>query len=299
MASGSDAALDPAAHIRRGGAGDRADWLRMRCALMPEIPAAEHGREVDGILRRPAVSVALLWDDPRGGAVALAEVSLRGHAEGCTSAPVGYVEALWVDPAFRGRGIARALLARAEAWAWRHGCREMASDARLDDEASRAAHARCGYQESARLVTFRKALAAAAAPERDAARAPPEPGVLVVEPASAPPWRAGLAHAVVIVLGALAFWHTDLWSDDPFYGGVLPLLDLLFVIYLLVAGVVLAHRRRRGGASPRRVSYDYREGIGGAPHGAPDDLATTRSSPREPPRPTPEARGISRRDDGS
>lgn len=54
-------------------------------------------------------------------------------------APVGYVEAWYVDPDVRRTGYGRALLAAAEAWALRRGCREMASDAQLGNAVSHAA----------------------------------------------------------------------------------------------------------------------------------------------------------------
>lgn len=57
----------------------------------------------------------------------------------------------------RGPG-ARALVAAAEAWARSRGCREMASDAEITNELSHRAHGALGYQETGRLVVFRKDL---------------------------------------------------------------------------------------------------------------------------------------------
>jgi len=56
-----------------------------------------------------------------------------------------------------------ALVAAAEAWALAQGCREMASDADLDNTVSQAAHRRLGYRETGRAVQFCKALDAPAA----------------------------------------------------------------------------------------------------------------------------------------
>jgi aminoglycoside 6'-N-acetyltransferase I len=85
-------------------------------------------------------------------------VALRETAEGCTTTPVGYLEAWFVEPEWRGRGIGRQLVAAAEAWAREQGCTEMASDTSQEYALSPAAHAHLGFQEVRRDMYFRKAL---------------------------------------------------------------------------------------------------------------------------------------------
>jgi aminoglycoside 6'-N-acetyltransferase I len=58
----------------------------------------------------------------------------------------------------RRRGVGRALLNAAEAWARDRGHTEMASDALIENAVSHAAHARAGYVEVERAVRFRKDL---------------------------------------------------------------------------------------------------------------------------------------------
>lgn len=77
-------------------------------------------------------------------------------ADGCTTHPVGYVEGWYVDPAFRRQGVGRPLVQAAEAWAASQGCREMASDAHLENTISVAAHRALGSQDEAPTVRFRK-----------------------------------------------------------------------------------------------------------------------------------------------
>jgi hypothetical protein len=43
-----------------------------------------------------------------------------------------------------------------------------------------------------------------------------------------------LFHVAVVLLGALSLYRTDLTSVSVFYGGLLPLLDILFLVYLTV-----------------------------------------------------------------
>ena len=84
----------------------------------------------------------------------LAKDASHETAPGCTTDRIGFLEAWYVDPDWRGRGMGRALVARAEAWARAAGCREMASDTEPAYPLSPAAHAALGYEEVARF--FRK-----------------------------------------------------------------------------------------------------------------------------------------------
>jgi aminoglycoside 6'-N-acetyltransferase I len=86
------------------------------------------------------------------------EGGLRKYAEGCDTSPVGYIEGWFVDDDLRGQGIGGALVQAVEAWAREQGYTEIASDTWLDNETSIRAHLALGYEESERLVHFRKSL---------------------------------------------------------------------------------------------------------------------------------------------
>lgn len=149
--------------VRPAGAADRDAWLRMRTALWPH-GASDHPGEVDRFLAGDARAVfpggegAVLVAEAAGRPVGLLEVSLRSTADGCSSSPVGYLEGLWVDEDVRRAGVARRLVEAGEAWARERGCSEMASDALVENRASRAWHLSMGYLEVDVQVTFRKIL---------------------------------------------------------------------------------------------------------------------------------------------
>jgi aminoglycoside 6'-N-acetyltransferase I len=86
------------------------------------------------------------------------EVSMRLTAEGCNTSPIGYLEGWYVEPEQRGKGIGRALVRKAEAWAAANGCKEMASDAEFANKLGRAAHEKLGYEEVEVLAHYRKSL---------------------------------------------------------------------------------------------------------------------------------------------
>ena len=55
--------------------------------------------------------------------------------------------------------MARELVAGAAQWAARSGCSEFASDALLDNAAAHALHRALGFEETERVVYFRRWLA--------------------------------------------------------------------------------------------------------------------------------------------
>ncbi len=144
-------------NIRNVRPEDRAEWLRLRKALWDDCPDEQQEREIDGILAGGTEEV-FFAERPGGGLCGFVEAALRSRADGCESTPVGYIEGWYVDPDVRQRGVGRALVEAAEAWARSRGCREMASDAELWNEDSHRAHRALGYEETARLVLFRKDL---------------------------------------------------------------------------------------------------------------------------------------------
>ena len=82
----------------------------------------------------------------------------RDYVEGCETSPVGYLEGIFVREPQRGRGVARELLNRCQAWAREQGCSEFASDCELANEASRRFHLAVGFEEANRIICFTKRL---------------------------------------------------------------------------------------------------------------------------------------------
>jgi aminoglycoside 6'-N-acetyltransferase I len=156
--------------IRPVQASDAAEWLRMRMALWPGADPDNEAREIADFLADPPRPVlptlyaAFVCPRPDGGLRGLVEVGIHTAAPGCKTDRIGYLEAWYVDPDCRGRGVGRALVEVAEAWAIGEGCLEMASDTDPSYPVSPAAHAALGYQEVERY--FRKDL-----PKRKSKRA--------------------------------------------------------------------------------------------------------------------------------
>lgn len=139
---------------------DRNDWVRLRHALWRDASVAEHCRDADRFLagdRREPAEVLIAFDH-NDCAVGFVELSIRNIVDSCRTGRVGYLEGWYVVPEARRQGIGAALVAAAECWAKAQGCREFASDAALDNEASHRAHLALGFTETGRNVNFRKDL---------------------------------------------------------------------------------------------------------------------------------------------
>lgn len=139
-------------------AADADDWIRLRTELWSDSPD-DHPREIaEYVADPPADAECFVAETSDGRIVGFAEVGLRWYAEGCRSSPVGYLEGIYVEEAYRRRAHARGLVLAGEAWARSQGCTEFASDRALENEMSGAFHLAAGFEEVERIVCYRKDL---------------------------------------------------------------------------------------------------------------------------------------------
>ena len=144
--------------VRELQSTDHEGWLAMRSALWPHCTCERHAMEMHDYFSQGGSVVTFVAGDGDGQLCGFVEASLRPNAEGCTTRPVGYIEGIFVQPAFRRRGIGRLLVAAVEQWAVSCGCAEFASDCHIDNEASILFHRRLGFDIAKRLVHFRRAI---------------------------------------------------------------------------------------------------------------------------------------------
>lgn len=145
--------------IERCGSLDQPGWLDLRMALWQDATADEHRGYMALSLAQPERFLQLMMYDARREPVGFIEGSIRSdYVNGTGSSPVGFVEGVYVVPAWRRQGIARQLFAAIGDWARARGCRELASDALIDNQISQRAHHALGFRETERVVYFTKAL---------------------------------------------------------------------------------------------------------------------------------------------
>ncbi len=130
---------------------------QLGAALWPHHTAAEMEAEFAEIMEK--ADAAFFVKLAAGRIVGFTQVGLRrDYVEGTDHSPVGYLEGIYVAEPFRGRGIARELLAACEHWAKEKGCREFASDCELDHSPRLNFHLAAGLAEAPRSICFVKPL---------------------------------------------------------------------------------------------------------------------------------------------
>jgi aminoglycoside 6'-N-acetyltransferase I len=143
--------------IRRIVASDWSEWVRLRDALWPGS-LADHEEETRTFFAKQLETPVVFVAEVNGRLVGFLELDFRKYAPGCRSSPVPFIEGWYVEPDSQGRGIGRALIEAAEAYAREAGHDEIASDAQLENADGIAAHRAVGFREVERIVCFRRSL---------------------------------------------------------------------------------------------------------------------------------------------
>lgn len=109
-----------------------------------------------------------LAHDGDGAALGFVEASKRrDYVNGTDSSPVAFLEGIYVVPQFRHQGVARTLVGAVMNWARAQGCHELTSDSLLSHTDAHAAHMALGFEETERVVYFRKILLGASVARTD------------------------------------------------------------------------------------------------------------------------------------
>ena len=138
---------------------DHPGWLRLRQALWPDSTREQHLAEMTAFLSNPARFRQFIAYSRSREAVGLAEASIRSdYVNGTESSPVAFLEGLYVVPQARRQGVGASLVAAVADWARAAGCRELASDAALENSISHVVHLALGFEETERVVFFRRKL---------------------------------------------------------------------------------------------------------------------------------------------
>ena len=149
---------NPECAIRPAQAQDVTVWAQMRNELWPD-DIKQHRQDIEDYFsgRSHDIQHALIahCGDEVAGFV---ELNIRNFAEGSRHAAVPYLEAWYVHPAFRHRGLGRQLMHACECWAKNQGFSELASDTTTDNLHSIALHKKLGFAETERVVCFLKSL---------------------------------------------------------------------------------------------------------------------------------------------
>jgi aminoglycoside 6'-N-acetyltransferase I len=145
--------------VESASPANRASWLKLRQALWPDTSGVDHAADIARILGKPDRMTTFLAFTPNRDCVGFAEASLRtDYVNGCATSPAGFLEGIFIEPAHRGTGCARAIVEKVEEWLISRGCSEFASDALVDNPVSHRMHRALGFEETETVIFFRKSL---------------------------------------------------------------------------------------------------------------------------------------------
>lgn len=143
--------------IKKAEPAHAEEAARLAHRLWPEAEAQELTDMYSDMAAQEDAAIFLAYEAEKP--IGFAQVQLRhDYVEGTDSSPVGYLEGIYVEAAWRHQGCAKQLLAQCEAWAKEKGCTEFASDCELDNLDSLHFHQAMGFAEANRIICFTKLL---------------------------------------------------------------------------------------------------------------------------------------------
>jgi len=134
-------------------------WVGLRSALWPSAQRADHRRDIERTFFRDTGStiafVALAGNDMIG----FAEASLRhDYVNGCKTSPVAFLEGIYVAPASAVRVSQQHSARPWKIGGDKPGCPDFASDTSPENFDSQRLHVSLGFEETQRVIFFRKLL---------------------------------------------------------------------------------------------------------------------------------------------
>ena len=141
--------------IRKANVEDAEILMRLAIQMWEDHDPEELTKEFRNLLEKDDAVCFIKYVDDKP--IAFAQCQLRyDYVEGTESSPVGYLEGIFVSKEYRLHGFAADLLAECEKWTKEKGCTEFASDCELDNEDSLKFHMSLGFEETNRIICFRK-----------------------------------------------------------------------------------------------------------------------------------------------
>ena len=143
--------------IEKPTAEHRQSWATMRHQLWDQLPLNEHLKDIDKMLNVKN-RLGFIAIETGLGPIGFAEYSIRDYANSCQFIPVPFLEGIWVNRDQRRNRIAKQLVETIENELLLQGFKELCSDTHIENLTSQDAHVAWGFEETDRVVYFRKSL---------------------------------------------------------------------------------------------------------------------------------------------
>lgn len=131
------------------------DCALLRHQLWPQNTQEAHFDDITTLFANPDHSGFLAYDSAPVGFI---EMALKPYVNGCLYRPVGFIEGIYILPAYHGTGLEATLISLCEEWAQERGAKEIASDAYLENSKAHDDFVSWGFSATEKIVYFRKKL---------------------------------------------------------------------------------------------------------------------------------------------
>lgn len=132
-------------------------WRQMRQTHFSDLDNEFNETEMQAIVNSQNRACFIILADSNE-IMGFLEVALRNLVDGCLGSPVGYIEGLYLKPQYRGLGYGRKIVELIAEWFRDRNCQEMATDTELDNINAQKFYESVGFQETYRIVEFKKDL---------------------------------------------------------------------------------------------------------------------------------------------
>ena len=224
---------------------DWQSWLALRRTALPQSTDDEHFGAMRRALHDPNRHLCLIAGKANDSPVAV----MQCHLDGTQTA---HVDVLYVAPQARGQGIAGALIERMDERLRAMEIRSLVLDVTAEDLDAQNYAARLGFESPTRIMRYQHSvLLAEDLNHRDSEHVELTLGAQALvtdvsidatpEPVIA---RRTIVNVVLGVLAAISVVNTDIFSTQLVPGVLLPLVDLLLLVYFIGVGLSWRYAKR-------------------------------------------------------
>ncbi|MBK25017.1 MAG: hypothetical protein CME70_13550 [Halobacteriovorax sp.] len=129
-------------------------WSKLRFELWPTTSIEDHLKELQSFDGDKKFHAFFAVHDDK--IIGFLEAYERPFANGCEDSPVLFLEGIWVHKALRRKKVAKTLVTHLETIAKEKGFKEIGSDTDLNNSSAQQAHKKWGFNETSRVVYFKK-----------------------------------------------------------------------------------------------------------------------------------------------
>ncbi len=126
----------------------------MRNELYDSLSNDFHDKEMDKIISSNEWHCQFIQDDD-GRTIGFIEVSERNIVDGCLSSPVAYIEGLYLEQEYRGKGLGKEIIKVLLDWCKEKEFSELAVDTELENIKAQKFYLSAGFEETYRIVEFK------------------------------------------------------------------------------------------------------------------------------------------------